>query len=309
VAHFAVSDSGTLVYAVGGTYRPEDSLVRVDLKGLVQPLLPEKYVSTPAFSPTGLIAVRIAAANDDIWVLDPGREQLTRFTHGFGDELNPVWTPDGKRIIYSWGRTNLFWNAVDGSGEPERLLPGENPQYPGSISPDGGVLAFWEVNPLTRGDIWLLPLDGEHQPRRFLATSFNETSPKFSPDGRWIAYVSNESGREEVYLQRVQAPGGKRQVSTSGGSQPAWSHAGNRLFFLEGNRLLAAEVDPVSGAPGSIASLFELPNLVVESGYDVSPDDRSFAMVVKNALPAATELRVVLNWFEELERLAASGKG
>jgi serine/threonine-protein kinase len=308
VAHLAVSATGTLVYAEGEAYRPEDSLARVDLRGAVRPLLPEKYVSTPAFSPDGRIAVRIAAANDDIWIFDPGRELLTRFTLGFGDELHPIWTPDGKHIIYSQGRTSLFWKAADGSGEPEPLLTGENQRAPGSVSPDGSLLAFSESGPQTRGDIWLLPLVGERRPRRFLATPFNETSPEFSPDGRWIAYVSDESGREEIYLQAVQAAGGKRQISTSGGTEPVWSRGASRLFFLEGKTLLAVEIDPASGAPGPIEPLFELPSLVPDAGYGVAPDGTGFVMVVKNDLPPATELRIVLNWFEELNRLVPAGK-
>jgi len=314
VAHFAVSRSGTLVYALGGVYKPENSLVLVDLNGTVRPLLPDGNFCEPAFSPDGRIAVRIAAANDDIWVFDPERRQLTRFTFGFGDELSPVWTPDGKRIVYTWGRTNLFWKISDGSGEPEQLLLGEYQRDPGSVSADGSLLAFWEANPKTGRDIWLLPLKGERKPQPFLVTSFNEAWPKFSPNGRWIAYSSDESGHDEIYLQRVQGGGGKRQISTSGGSNPVcWSHAGDRLFFLNGKRLMAAKVDPESGEPGSIEPLFELENLVLPQenhyGYDISPDDRSFVMVVKNDQPPDRELRIILNWFEELKRLVPTGKG
>ena len=307
-AHLAISETGTLAYAVGGVYKPMNSLVHVDLRGNVRPLLSDRFVSEPAFSPDGRIAMRIATANDDIWVLDLKRQQLARFTFGLGDELYPIWTPDGKRIVYSWGRINLFWKATDGSAEPEQLLPGEYPRYPGSVSPDGRVLAFWEVNPQTRGDIWLLALKGERKPQRFLVTSFNEVWPKFSPNGRWIAYASDESGRDEIFLQQVQGAGGKKQISTAGGNSPVWSHTGSRLFFLNGRRLMATKVDPESGAPGSIELLFELRNLIPGSGYNVAPDDNSFAMVVKNDQLPATELRIVLNWFEELKRLVPAGK-
>jgi len=308
VAHFAVSETGTLAYASGGPYKPDYSLVRVDLRGNIRPLLPDRNINEPAFSPDGRVAMRIAAANDDIWVFDPERQQLARITFGLGDELNPVWTPDGKRIVYSWGRRNLFWKATDGSGEPEQLLPGEYQRYLGSVSPDGSLLVFWEANPKTGGDIWLLPLKGERKPQPFLVTSFNEWWPRFSPNGRWIAYSSDESGRNEIYLQPVQGTSGRKLVSTEGGSRPIWSHAGSRLFFLNGKRLMAAKVDPESGAPSSIEFLFELPNLEIGMGYDIAPDDNSFAMVVKNDQPSATEVRIVLNWFEELKRLVPSGK-
>jgi serine/threonine-protein kinase len=308
VGHFAVSETGTLAYAFDGVYRPDYSLVLVDIQGNVRPLLPDRNIRDPAFSRDGRIAVLIMGANDDIWVFNPERQQLARFTFGLGDEACPVWTPDGKHIIYLWRYADLFWKAIEGSGEPEQLLPGEYTRRPRSVSPDGNLLAFSEANPKTGGDIWFLPLKGERKPQPFLVTSFNEGGPKFSPNGRWIAYTSDESGRLEIYLQRIQGTGGKKLVSTDGGNLPIWSHTGSRLFFLNGNKMMAAKVDPESGAPGSIESLFELQNLEPGMGYDVAPDDNSFAMVVKNDQPPATELRIVLNWFEELKRLVPSGK-
>jgi serine/threonine protein kinase/Tol biopolymer transport system component len=308
VAHFAVSDTGTLFYASGGVDIPDSSLALADLGGHVHPLVPDRRVSEPAFSPDGRIAMRIAAANDDIWVYTPERQQLARITFDLGDELGPVWTPDGKRIIYCGGRTNIIWKAADGSGDPEPLLSGDYQVYLGSVSPDGSVLAFSKEDPKSRGDIWILPLKGKREPQVLIATSFNEVSPKFSPNGLWMAYASDESGRSEIYLQRAKGLGAKRQVSILGGSRPVWSRAGDRIFFLNGNKMMVAKVDPDSGAPGSAELLFELQSLSSGSIYDIAPNDDGFAMVVKNAQPPATELRVILNWFEELKRLVPAGK-
>ena len=255
--------------------------------------------------------MRIAAANDDIWLFDPGHAGLTRFTHVGGDNAYPVWTPGGDRIIFSWapsGVMNLFCKNADGSGHPESLVTAACDQYPESVSPDSNYLAFCEVNPSTRRDIYLLPLKGERKPQPFVVTSFDEWGAKFSPNGRWIAYTSDESGREEIYLQHVQGTGGKRKVSSAGGQWPVWAHTGSELFFLNGNKLMTAKVDPASGIPGAIQELFELRNLVPEVGFDVAPDGKSFVMVVQDEQRPATELRVVLNWFEELKRLVPRGK-
>jgi serine/threonine-protein kinase len=150
VAHFAVSDTGTLVYALGGVDIPDRSLAWLDPRGHAHTLVADRRIDELAFSSDGRIAMRIAAANDDIWVYTPERQQLARVTFDLGDELFPVWTPDGKRIIYCGGRTNILWKAVDGSGQPELLFSGDMQLSLGSVSPDGRVLAFSQINP---GDI------------------------------------------------------------------------------------------------------------------------------------------------------------
>jgi serine/threonine-protein kinase len=313
-AQFAISDTGTLAYISGGAYKPDLSLVLVDRRGVARPLLPDRAEYTePAFSPDGRVAVSIRAAVDDIWLFDPRRPGLSRFTFGAGDNRRPVWTPDGNRIVFTWGHTgarNLFWKTADGGSEPEQLLTGEHDQIPQSVSPDGTLLAYWEANPNTLRDIWLLPLRGERKPQPFMVTSFDEWAPKFSPDGRWIAYTSNESGRAEIYVKAVQGTGGKRQISTGGGMWPVWSHNMGELFFLNGNRLMAAKIDLESGRPPSLESLFEmrLDQSRPTSSYDIALDDRTFVMVVQDEQQPARELRVFLNWFEELKRLVPTGK-
>jgi serine/threonine protein kinase/Tol biopolymer transport system component len=308
IAHFAVSNTGTLVYASGRVYPPEDSLVQVDLTGHVTPLVMEKNISTPCCSPDGRIAMRIAAANDDVWMYAPERKQLTRVTFELGDELKPVWTPDGKSLIYSWGRTKLCRISVDGTGEPALLYSSDHEVFPESVSPDGHMLAFRELMSDGGLDVWFLPLQGESKPQKVLSTSFRERSAAFSPNGRWLAYASDESGRLQVYLRQVGGAEGKRQVSASGGDLPVWSHSGDKLFFLDGRRIMAAKVEPGSGLVSSIEFLFELGSLVEGESFDLGPDDKSLVMVISNNVPAETDLRIVNNWNQELKRLVPTGK-
>ena len=160
----------------------------------------------------------------------------------------------------------MFWKPADGSGTEERLTTSQYPQVAQSWSPDGKVLAFHEVHPTTGRDIWLLPLEGDRKPRPFLQTSFNERVPMFSPDGRWLAwlaYVSDESGREEVYVQPFPGPGGKWQISTEGGSEPVWARNGRELFYRNGQKMIAVEI---TARPTFAAArprlLFEAPYIV-----------------------------------------------
>jgi serine/threonine-protein kinase len=172
-------------------------------------------------------------------------------------------------------------------------------------------LAYYEMKPDSHRDIWLLPLEGKKTPEPFLVTPFNERSPSFSPDGRFLAYVSDESGQDEVYVQRVDRSGGKLPVSTGGGREPVWSRDGRELFYWRENRLMAVDVETGSAfKAGAPQLLFEAPYIrqpTPGSGsqnYDVSPDGQRFLMVLPGE--AAMELHVVLNWFDELNRLVPS---
>ena len=158
------------------------------------------------------------SSQGQIWIYDLARETLTRLTFEGGN--NPAWTPDGTRVVFQSGApVNLFWQPADGSGKAERLVTGEHRQAPSSWSSDGQTLAFVETNPDTRQDLWVLPLS-DRKPRPFLETPANEGAPQFSPDGRWLAYASDDSGRWEIYVQPYRGPAGKWQVSTDGGKEP-----------------------------------------------------------------------------------------
>jgi len=186
------------------------------------------------------------------------------------------------------------------------LLTRENVLYPWSWSPDGQTLAFYEINPTTNRDIWTLSRDGDATP--FVASSFDERAAMFSPDGRWIAYVSDESGRDEVYVQPFPGPGGKWPVSTDGGVEPQWSPDARELFYRQGEQMMvvAVETQPTFtvGRPRLVfESMYTMGN-VGNPNYDISPDGQRFLMIKATEEEVVGQINVVLNWFEELKRLA-----
>jgi Tol biopolymer transport system component len=235
-----------------------------------------------------------------------------------GANGNPSWTPDGKRIVFQSGQNILFWQLADGSGGREPLTSSKLPQSgdswsPDSWSPDGQLLAFTELNSTTGRDISVLRLnDRTRQP--FLRTASNESAPRFSPDGRWLLYVSDESGRYEVYAQPFPGPGGKRQISTEGGTEPLWNRNGSELFYRGGNKMMAVQITTRPNfAFGGPRILFDAHQYMPPTGpysypfpnYDVSPDGQRFLMITKESKP---QINVVVNWFEELNRRVSSGK-
>ena len=317
-AQFGLSPQGSLVYvsASGGAQAVERRLMWVNRNGTEQSLAaPARAYLSPRISPDGRrLAVEI---DDDVWLFDFSLETLTRLTFE-GANSNPSWTPDGKRIVFQSGQNILFWQMADGSGGREPLISSKLPQTgdswsPDSWSPDGQLLAFTELNSTTGRDISVLRLnDRTRQP--FLRTPSNESAPRFSPDGRWLAYVSDESGRYEVYVQPYPGPGGKRQISTEGGTEPLWNRNGREVFFRGGNKMMAVEVTSVpSFTVGSPRILFDAHQYMPPTGpysypfpnYDVSPDGQRFLMITKESKP---QINVVVNWVEELNRRVSSGK-
>jgi serine/threonine-protein kinase len=315
-AQYSLSATGSLVYVSGGVQSAQSRLVWVSRNGAEQPLAtPARAYLVPRLSPDGRrVAVTITEQESHVWLYDLAREAWTRLTFEGNANNSPAWTPDGKRFAFSSnkeGQINIFWQLADGSGGLERLTTSEYLHAPQSWSPDGQLLAFFEVNPTTQRDIWVLRMsDRKAQP--FLRTQFDEAVPQFSPDGRWLAYISNETGRHEIYVQAYPGPGGKWQISTEGGTEPAWNRNGRELFYRSGDKMMAVDITTQPGfAAGTPRMLFEgrydlapFPT----TNYDVSADGQRFLMVKPSEQVAATtQINVVLNWFEELKRKVPTG--
>ena len=302
-AHFAHSDNGSLAYVPGGS--GARTLVWVDRQGQPTPFIRETAdYWYPRLSPDETrVVVTIGGDLGDIWICESGRACSPFTTDG---SSYPVWTPDGTHIAFNSSREgdpDLYWKVADGSGEAERLLMRDGAQVPISWSPDGQVLAFSEDARVPgRGrDILLLPLGGE--PEEYVATASNEQTPTFSPDGRWIAYHSDDSGQRRLYVRPYPGPGGAELVSLEGGEEPAWARDGRELFFRDGNRMMAIEVgDSEMFDPGLPRLLFEGYDVRVTRNYDVTRDGQRFLMVMsqEDQSTAGAEIRIVQNWFEEL---------
>ena len=307
------------MYVPGDIQTTQRRLVWVSRNGAEQALAaPAREYDTPRLAPDGRrVAVEIGP---QIWLYDLAQDTLTRLT--FEGDLNnsPEWAPDGTRIaFYSTkdGPQKIFWQLADGSGGLERLTSGESgPQTPKSWSADGQLLAFQDISPTMQRDIWVLRLS-DRKAEPFLRTPFIEGAPAFSPDGRWLAYVSNESGRPEIYVQPYPGPGGKWQISTDGGTEPVWSRNGREVFYRSGNKMMAVATTTQPGfSPGNPKCSSRESTLMkrfpaMGPAFDVSPDGQRFLMVKETEqAPSLTQINVVLNWFEELKRrVPTDGEG
>jgi serine/threonine-protein kinase len=255
------------------------------------------------------VSIQEEGQGRQLWLYDVARDTLTKFAFEGTVNSGSTWTPDGTHVAFSSNRDglrNLFWQRADGSGGLERLTTSQYVQSPRSFDLTGQLLAFLEIHPTSGFDIWVLRLsDRTAQP--FLRTPFNESSPSFSPDGHWLAYVSDESGRWEVYVQPYPGPGGKWPISQDGGTEPVWNPNGKELFYRSGNKLMAVEVTTQFGfATSKPRTLFQGPYTSTGATlpfYDVSPDGQRFLML-KGSDQAASmnQIVVVQNWFTELQQ-------
>jgi serine/threonine-protein kinase len=237
---FAVAGDGTLVYvnAPGSLGATERTLVWVDRTGKKEPIsTPPRAYEHPRLSPDGTrVAIYSADQENDIWIWDLGRTTLTRLTLDPGQDNFPLWTPDGRRIIFSsnrgLGQPNLWSQMADGTGAAERLTTNSRAQFVNGITPDGTAALYNETTPTSR-DLLQVELGGPHRVTPLLQTKFNERNGIVSPDGRWLAYESDSSGSFEIYIRPFPNVGdGQWQVSTAGGRQPLWARSGKELFYL-----------------------------------------------------------------------------
>jgi Tol biopolymer transport system component len=308
---YSVSNTGTLVYAPD--MGPKNLLLfaSVDLKGNVQPLMmPLPSTSEFSLSPNGrYIAARLfSVSNDDIWVYDLAVGTPQRLTFEPLDEIDPVWTPDGKRIAFGTRTGKIFWKLSDGTGQREELTSGDYPRYPLSFSRDGKFMAFEEMHPSRKGDIWLMPLDGDRKPQPLLTTNANERDAKFSPDSRWLAYASNETGQDQIFIRSVGGGGVQKQLSSDGGIAPIWAPNNRDIYFLKGEQLVTVSIDGEGNPTSRDRVLFTAPTYQDarinpdSSDYGIMPDGQHFVFKMGQVASGATYYNVVLNWFEELKQ-------
>jgi eukaryotic-like serine/threonine-protein kinase len=316
-----VAGDGTLAYVSGGvagtTLR---TLMWVDRQGRETPIpAPPRTYVYPRLSPDGTrIAVYMADQELDLSVWDLGRTTLTRATFDPGLDLLPVWTPDGRRMIFSSERTgvrNLFWQAADGIGAVERMSKSPNMQNASAVSPDGRRLIFTETVPKTGEDVMQIALDGTRRVTPVVQSPFAERNGIVSPDGRWLAYEANDSGRFEISVRPFpEVNSGRWQVSTAGGTRPLWARSGQELFYVSPTGALMRV--GVERAPSWAATT---PALLVKEGYftiagvypgrtyDISPDGQRFLMIKEGGgadqTAAPPQIIVVQHWTEELKRL------
>jgi Tol biopolymer transport system component/predicted Ser/Thr protein kinase len=316
------SGPGTFVYLAGKGAPQNWHLALLDGSGRMRSLkIPPGMYSLPRYSPDGR---KLALAGDgpDIYVYDLERETTTRLTNG-ADAQSYSWTPDGKHIVFGSSSGRVSWIRSDGSGEAQQLLEGETDLAPWSFSPDGRWLACFGNAPETGSDIWIVPWDStdpDHPkmgiPEPFLRTSADEVVPRFSPNGRWIAYRSNESGTNEIYVRPFAGEaGGKWQISAGGGLYALWSRNGRELFFETADRRIMALDYSVHGgvfAPGKPRPWSDRPNFYPGlSNLDLAPDGKAFAVLAASEAEGeekrSVHFTMLENFFDELKRRVPAG--
>ena len=299
-----VSSAGSMVYRRADA--ASGQLVWVSRQGIEQPVtdIPRAYLRPRLSADNRRIVVGVGS---DLWIHDTLRSTFTRLTAQQSETASyPVWTPDGKQIVFRTP-TGLRSIETDGSGRSRTIAGTTSGDFPSTVSPDGTTLATARRTAEGLVDIYVLSLAGDPAPHALVTGPAFEGGPQFSPDGRWLVYVSNESGQFQVYLRRYPGPEGRWPVSTSGGTSPLWNHSGNELFYRNGNKMMAVSIATTPDlklAPPRV--IFEGPysysSTVALTNYDVSADGQRFLMVKPES--AIAHLSIVLNWFSELTRLA-----
>lgn len=317
---FAVSPTGVLAYRTGASATTGLQHTWFDREGKPAGTFGEPNNDFGVrLSPDGTRAAERDSSQQtrgDIWLLDFARGVRTRLTFRQNLGSYPVWSPDGGRIAFSAGDSldAIYEKSASGAGEEKELLkkPGEI-MLPTSWSYDGRFLLYYTASvPKTGSDLWVLPLEGDRKPVLLLGTQFNEGNASFSPDGRWVAYVSNESGRNEIYVRPFVASGssgpslgeGKWQVSKDGGTNPKWRADGKEIIFNFGFTILSVDVNR-SGAGFQMGTPKQLFRAPANNAWDVTDDGKRFMMIVppnQGMQTASTPITVVLNWQADLKK-------
>jgi Tol biopolymer transport system component len=308
IAGFSVSSNGVLAYHASDSTAQLTWVNRAGVQtGTVAGIAGYQSVR---LSPDGkrLAFDRAEARTNatDVHVFDLTRGTDTRVTSAAGAEFAPIWSPDGRRLVFTWDKDAppyLHQLVLDNSMAAEPLVPPNGSvNTPGDWHPDGTFIAYEASDSVTASDVWILPMTGERTPKAFVKNRFNETAPRFSPDGRWIAYVSDEAGQPDVYVRPFPGAGEAHRISSGGGAQPRWRRDGKELFYVVGQRLMAV---PVSGAArfdaGVGKELFDRkPARIID--YDVAADGQSFLINSEVSGPETKPMNIVVNWLAVLKK-------
>ncbi len=310
-AGFSASENGILAYYSGGGTNLNSQLTWFDRSGKKLGVLgePGSFVQ-PVISPDGLTlaADRLdpQSGTYDVWHYDLARGSPSRLTFGGKQDGYPIWSPDGASIVFSSNRTGhyqLYRKALSSAGKEELLVDSPRDQFPSDWSHDGRYLVYYQIDPVTKYDIWVLPLSGDRKPFPLLASEFNEHRAKLSPDGRWLAYTSDETSWDEIYIQSFPSLGKKWKVSVNGGTRPVWSRDGRELFYIGADRKVTVTAVKAGAKieTGTPTPLFETRQSVTRF-FDVSPDGRRFLLI--DPLPEAgtPTMNLLTNWTAAIKR-------
>ncbi len=306
--HYALSGAGALAYAPAGENDDLRSLAWADRQGRLERLTVNRGAfSYPRLSPDGrqlAVVVDSQTERSNIWAVETTSGIFRRLTFD-GDNLLPTWTPDGKRLTFASnrdGQWQLYWMQADTTGSPELLHKSENPAVPNSWSSDGKSLVFTEFAPDTGPDIWILSNDGAISARPYLQTPYAEWGGTFSPDGHWLAYVSNDSGLDQVYVQPFPGNGERFQISTADGREPVWQHGGSGLFYRCWRGLMEVGIHPSQEFAAETPRLvvpgeYETGSIPVFPNFDAAPDGQRFVLIPREQKDRR-QINIDLNWLK-----------
>jgi serine/threonine-protein kinase len=312
-SQFSISDTGTLVNAPASLLQPPREIVSIDREGSEEVLLTaDRRYSAPSLSPDGRsVAVTVDGADPDIWIYRLDRKVLNRLTFSPRSEHSPTWYPDGRRIAFVLDAPpfHVYSVLADGGEDPVPVLESPIDSYPEAVLNDGSRMVVRQFFQGKDHNLGLLELGGEKDVRSIRGTEFSERFATVSPDGRFVAYESDETGRREIYIQSFPELGMRLQVTRDGGEAPVWADT-SELFFWNGNRLFVTRVattpDLEIGEPEALFMVARHTSTTSRE-YDVSADGRRVLVAKIPEASRPREIRVVANWFAELERLAGPG--
>jgi eukaryotic-like serine/threonine-protein kinase len=311
IATFSVSRTGVLVHRVGSAAIIPD-LVLVDPKGKMIASLgqPEIFVNARLSKDLRKIAMDlydVKIRNSDVYLYEIGRGVNTRFTFDPAVDMNPIWSPDGNRVVFTSdrkGHQDLFGKISTGAANEEVLVESNQTKTATDWSADGKYILFQSSDPKTKNDLWVVPMTGDRKPFVFLQTEYSEMNARFSPDMKWIAYQSDESGPNQIYVRPFPGPGAKWQVSTSGGTRPSWNRNGKEIFYLNAGKIMSAEVNG-SGSTfetGKVKLHFDPLSIGGTNVRDISGDGQSILIEIPRSRQSTTPLSIIVNWDAELKK-------